>query len=72
MRVLFIEGKDGETLRQLARELVYDYRLMYRAEQELYLLQVGAYLPELEERVAQLKEFRSWSFEVLEESARES
>lgn len=67
MKVLFVEGRNPEPLRQFARQHPYPYRLLYRAEQELYLLEVWAYGPELEPAAAALEGFRSWSFELLEE-----
>lgn len=70
MRVLFVEGKNLEALRQLARRYPYPYRLLYRAEQQLYLLEVWAFGPELEAAAAGLEGFRSWSFELLEEGQR--
>ncbi|GIW31954.1 MAG: hypothetical protein KatS3mg071_2128 [Meiothermus sp.] len=48
MKVLFVEGRNPEPLRRLARQHPYPYRLLYRAEQGLYLLEVWAYGPELE------------------------
>ncbi|AWR86671.1 hypothetical protein [Meiothermus taiwanensis] len=70
MKVLFVEGKNPEPLRRLARQHPYPYRLLYRAEQELYLLEVWAYDPELEAKAVGLEGFRSWSFELMEEGQR--
>ncbi len=67
MRVLFVEGKDGDALRALARKLPHPYRLLYRQEQELYLLEVWACPPEVEAEVAHLPDVRAWSFELMEE-----
>ncbi len=71
MKVLFIEGKNLDALRGLARRFPHPYRLLYRAEQELYLLEVWAYAPEMEQAASELEGFRSWSFELLEEGGRE-
>lgn len=68
MKVLFVEGKNGEALRALARRFPHPYRLLYRKEQELYLLEAWALGPELETAAGQLEGFRSWSFEMIEES----
>lgn len=70
MKILFVEGKDGEAVKALARQSPYPYRLLYRKEQGLYLLEVWAYKPELEIEVAKLEGFKSWSFELLEEGTR--
>lgn len=70
MKVLFVEGKNPEPLRQLARQYPHPYRLLYRAEQGLYLLEVWAYGPQLETAAMALEGFRSWSFELLEEGLR--
>nr|WP_036270377.1 hypothetical protein [Meiothermus rufus] len=67
MQVMFIEGKDGEALRALARGWPYPYRLLYRAEQGLYLLEVWAYAPGIEAQAAALPGVRYWSFALLEE-----
>jgi len=70
MKVLFVEGRNLEPLRALARQHPYPYRLLHRAEQALYLLEVWAYGPELEAAAMGLEGFRSWSFELLEEGGR--
>ncbi len=70
MKVLFVEGKNPEPLRQLARRQPHPYRLLYRPEQALYLLEVWAYAPELEIAATELEGYRSWSFELLEEGSR--
>ncbi|MCS7058545.1 MAG: hypothetical protein NZ849_10415 [Meiothermus sp.] len=70
MRVLFVEGKDLGALRELARGFPHPYRLLYRPEQGLYLLEVWGYAPGLEAAVSGLEGFRSWSFELLEEGSR--
>lgn len=67
MKVLFVEGKDPEPLRQLARQHPHPYRLLYRPQEQLYLLEVWAFGPELEAQVVGLEGFRSWCFELLEE-----
>ncbi|MBF6594118.1 MAG: hypothetical protein IVW51_06680 [Thermaceae bacterium] len=67
MRVLFVEGQDGDALRRLAHKFSHPYRLLYRKEQALYLLEVWAYEPEVETEALKLEGFRSWSFEMLEE-----
>lgn len=72
MKVLFIEGKDPQPLRELARRFRHPYRLLYRPEQELYLLEVWAYLPQMEQEAAELEGFRCWSFELMEEGRQES
>lgn len=71
MKVLFVEGKNLDALRGLARQFPHPYRLLYRAEQELYLLEVWAHSPEMEHAAAGLEGFRSWSFELLEEGSRQ-
>ncbi len=71
MKVLFVEGKNLDALRGLARRFPHPYWLLYRAEQELYLLEVWAYAPEMEQAASELQGFRSWSFELLEEGSRE-
>ncbi|PZA05838.1 MULTISPECIES: hypothetical protein [unclassified Meiothermus] len=70
MRVLFVEGKDLQALRAIARRFPHPYRLLYRPEQELYLLEVWAFGDELVEETAKLEKVRSWSFELLEEGFR--
>lgn len=70
MKVLFVEGRDGEALRRLARSFPHPYRLLYRPEQALYLLEVWAYAPEVEAAAAGLEGVRAWSFELLEEGQR--
>jgi hypothetical protein len=70
MRVLFVEGKNLDALRSLARRFRHPYRLLYRTEQELYVLEVWAFAPEMEAAAAALEGFRSWSFELLEEGLR--
>jgi len=67
MKVLFVEGKDLEALRALARKYPHPYRLLHRPEQALYLLEVWAFSSEIEAAAAGLEGFRSWSFELLEE-----
>ncbi len=67
MKVLFVEGKNPEPLRSLARKYPHPYRLLQRPEQGLYLLEVWAYDPGLEAEAAGLEGFKSWSFELLEE-----
>jgi len=67
VKVLFVEGKNPEPLKALARRFPHPYRLLYRKEQELYLLEVWAYAPEAELEAGRLEGFRSWSFEVMEE-----
>lgn len=71
MKVLFVEGKNLDVLRGLARQFPHPYRLLYRAEQELYLLEVWAHTPEMERAAAGLEGFRSWGFELLEEGSRQ-
>ncbi|WP_276953833.1 hypothetical protein [Allomeiothermus silvanus] len=66
MRVLFVEGKDLQALRAMARRFPHPYRLLYRPEQGLYLLEVWAVGGEMERAAADLEGFRSWSFELLE------
>lgn len=70
MKVLFVEGKNLDALKELAHQFPHPYRLLYRKEQELYLLEVWAYLPEMEQQAAKLEGFRSWSFELIEEGQR--
>lgn len=70
MKVLFVEGKNLDALRDLARQFPNPYRLLSRPEQALYLLEVWAYAPELEIAATELEGFRSWSFELLEEGSR--
>ncbi|MCS7067164.1 MAG: hypothetical protein N2Z75_08240 [Meiothermus sp.] len=72
MKVLFVEGRNLEALRQLARRFPHPYRLLYRAEQELYLLEVWAHAAQMEQAASELEGFRSWSFELLEEGSRQS
>lgn len=67
MKVLFIEGKNQEILRGLARQFFHPYRLLYRKEQELYLLEAWAIGPEMEAAAGQLEGVRSWGFVVVEE-----
>ncbi len=67
MKILFIEGKDPAILQILARKHPHPYRLLYRQEQDLYLLELWGYLPELEAEAADLAGFKSWSFELIEE-----
>lgn len=67
MKVLFIEGKNQEILRGLARQFFHPYRLLYRKEQELYLLEAWAIAPEMEAAAQQIEGVRSWSFEMIEE-----
>lgn len=67
MKVLFLEGQDGDLLRSLARKIPHPYRLLYRQEQELFLLEVWAYMPEVEAEAANLPNVRTWSFELIEE-----
>jgi hypothetical protein len=69
MKVLFVEGKNPEPLRQLARQQPHPYRLLYRPEQALYLLEVWAYTPVLETAASQLEGYRTWTFELLEEGS---
>ncbi|RIH84545.1 hypothetical protein Mlute_01858 [Meiothermus luteus] len=70
MRVLFVEGKDPGVLRQFARRFPHPYRLLYRPEQGLYLLELWGHAPEVEADALGLEGFRSWSFELLEEGSR--
>jgi hypothetical protein len=70
MKVLFIEGNNLAALRSLARDFPHPYRLLWRPEQELYLLEVWAHTPEMEAAAKRLEGFRSWSFELLEEGSR--
>lgn len=72
MRVLFIEGKDVDLLKAQARKILHPYRLLYRQEQELYLLEVWAYTPEIEAEAANLPGVRTWSFELVEEGQGQS
>jgi hypothetical protein len=67
VKVLFIEGKNQEILRGLARQFFHPYRLLYRKEQELYLLEAWAIAPEMEAAAQQIEGVRSWSFEMIEE-----
>jgi hypothetical protein len=67
MRVLFIEGKNADALREFARSFPHPYRLLYRKEQELYLLEAWAVTPQMEAAAGRLEGFRIWSFELLEE-----
>ena len=67
MKVLFVEGKNQEVLRELARRFSHPYRLLYRKEQDLYLLEAWAIAPKMEVAAGQLEDVRSWSFEVIEE-----
>lgn len=67
MKVLFVEGKNLEALRELARRFPHPYRLLYRKEQELYLLEAWAIVPEMEAAAQQVEGVRSWSFEMIEE-----
>jgi hypothetical protein len=78
MKVLFVEGKDPEALRGFARRFPHPYRLLYRPEQGLYLLEVTfrdegreaqAISEEMEREAAGLTGFRSWSFELIEEDS---
>lgn len=70
MKVLFVEGKEPEPLRALARQHPHPYRLLHRPEQALYLLEVWAFGPEMEAAATGLEGYRSWSFELLEEGRR--
>ncbi|GIW24377.1 hypothetical protein [Meiothermus sp.] len=72
MKVLFVEGPNLEALRSLARQFPHPYRLLYRADQALYLLEVWGHTPEMEQAAAKLEGFRNWSFELLEEGSRQS
>lgn len=71
MKVLFVEGKDPQPLKEFSRRFPHPYRLLYRPEQALYLLEVWAYLPQMEQEAAKLEGFRYWSFEVVEEGTRQ-
>lgn len=70
MKVLFVEGKSPDPLKALARRYPYPYRLLYREEQGLYLLEVWAYAGEFEAEALRLEGFRCWSFELLEEGGK--
>lgn len=70
MRVLFVEGKDRETLQGLARRFPHPYRLLYRPEQGLYLLEAWAIGEEMQREAARLEGFRCWTFELVEEGSR--
>jgi len=67
VRVLFVEGQDPNSLKELARKFPHPYRLLYRKEQELYLLEAWAYTPEMEAEASKLEGMKSWSFEMIEE-----
>lgn len=67
MKVLFVEGKNQDALRGLARRFHHPYRLLYRKEQDLYLLEAWAITPEMEVAAGQLGGIRVWSFEMIEE-----
>lgn len=69
MRVLFVEGKDREALQAFARRFPHPYRLLYRPEQELYLLEAWAIGEEIEREAAGLLGFRSWAFQLIEEGS---
>ena len=66
MKILFVEGKQQGLIQDLVRSINHPYRLMYRQEQELYLLEVWAYAPELEAQVKGMEGFKSWTFELME------
>jgi hypothetical protein len=66
VKILFVEGKQLEPIQALVRLINHPFRLMYRKEQELYLLEVWAYPPELEEQVKEMEGFKSWTFELME------
>lgn len=70
MRVLFVEGRNGDRLREFARRFPHPYRLLYRKEQELYLLEAWAITPQMEAAAGGLEGFRAWSFELIEEGRR--
>ncbi|RIH89539.1 hypothetical protein Mterra_00750 [Calidithermus terrae] len=66
MKVLFVEGKNADGLRELARRFPHPYRLLYRPEQGLYLLEAWAVGPAMEAEAARLEGFRVWAFELME------
>ncbi|WP_018466617.1 hypothetical protein [Calidithermus timidus] len=67
VKVLFVEGKNGDKLREFARSFPNPYRLLYRKEQGLYVLEAWAVTPQMEAAVGGLEGFRAWSFELVEE-----
>lgn len=66
MKVLFVEGKNMDALRELARRFPHPYRLLHRPQQEIYLLEAWAVAPAMEAEAARLEGFRVWAFELVE------
>lgn len=68
-RVLFVEGRDDAVLRAFALGLAFPWRLLARPEQGLYLLEVTRPGEETERAAAKLAGVRTWTFDVVDESA---
>lgn len=67
MKVLFVEGKDLEALRSFTRKHRHPYRILFRKEQGLYLLEMWGVGEQTIGEAENLEGVRAWSFVLLEE-----
>ena len=66
-KILFIEGKDLQIIQNFAREHSFEYRILSRNEQDLFLGEFENTTPGFEELAKELPSVQVWSFDLMEE-----